>query len=99
MSRIKYEITRWRDGLDEKAIDRSVCHQSPRARQELWRMIYEMVEAEALLDRPCALRLAAQFDNFDTSRPKQGYYRTQTFRLREGNGLVGAFVEFRAWRD
>ena len=95
---IKYEISRWSSMFSQTARDYVVCHKAPRAKRELWRMIYEMLKSDGLLDRPVAHRLLREFEGAEICPPSFGCYRHQTFYLRQNDGAHGPFVEFKAWR-
>lgn len=60
---------------------------APAARDALWRAIHELLRSHALLDRPVALRLKAEFDACEVSPPKRGHMRYQTF------SLGGAYID------
>jgi len=78
---IHYEITRWPSGLAMEAVSYEVRHKSHAARLALRRAVYEMLKANALLDRPIAYDLMRKAD-CAVIRPKgRGYCVRQTFEI------------------
>lgn len=76
---VKYEICR-RDGPSVKA-HVSFKRGGPHVKTALRDLVYQMLAANALLDRPAAQRLKAEVDACDTSKPPRGYYRSQRFTI------------------
>lgn len=99
---ISYQVTRWRSQFEPKAADFSERKRLDSALSELWRQIYEMLEANGLLDRPCAQRLSKEFDLYADKLRKAGlrlgHFRLDKFYLSETEKGLGAFVEFRQSR-
>ncbi len=99
---IKYEITRWDSSTSMEARAFHSVSRSDAAENRLWAEIYAMLESAALLDRPVARRLLAEFEasamNGNFKAPKRGYMRSQTFKLRDdAHGLL-EHVTFSAMR-
>lgn len=97
---IKYEISRWDSSTSMKARAYHVVSRSDAAENRLWAEIYAMLESAALLDRPAARRLLAEFEasamNGNFKAPKCGYERYQVFKLREDAHGMLEHVIFRA---
>jgi hypothetical protein len=98
---INYQISRWRSQFEERAADFTERKRLDAALQELWRQIYEMLEANGLLDRPVALRLRKEFLDYQGKLTREGlrlgYFRRDEFLLREDDKL-GEKVIFRQSR-
>lgn len=75
---IHYEITR-RDG--PAVLGFTKRHQAPAARTALWGAVWDMLDANALRDRPVAYRLLAEVDAAEIAPPPRGHYRSQSFKL------------------
>lgn len=99
---IKYEIARWDSSTSMQARAYHCVARSDAAETRLWAEIYAMLESAALLDRPVARRLLAEFEASamlgQFKAPKRGYMRQQTFKLRDdAHGLL-EHVTFSAMR-
>lgn len=87
---IHYEITRWPSGLAMDALSFEVKHRADAARLALRRAVYDLLEGNALLDRPIAYDLMRKAE-CATIRPKgRGYCVRQTFEI---GGPLNGYVE------
>lgn len=89
---IKYEISRWDFPTSMQARAYHAVSRSDAAENRLWAEIYAMLESAALLDRPVAKRLEAEFEACEVSPPARGYLRRQTFKLSDDGARVEFFV-------
>ena len=92
-----YTIAAWRSPLAEMACTFETRMRAPAAHDRLYAAVYAMLEADALLDRPIARKLAKAALDCDVSPPPLGYYRVERFKLRADDPF-SPFVEFRAHR-
>jgi hypothetical protein len=99
---IRYTISRWDSSTAMQARAFHAVSRSDAAENRLWAEIYAMLESAALLDRPAARRLLAEFEasamNGDFKAPKLGYERYQVFKLRDDTHGMLEHVIFRAER-
>lgn len=86
---IHYEITRWSSNLAAQSISYEVKHRADAARLALRRAVYDLLEGNALLDRPIAYDLMRKAE-CATIRPKgRGYCVRHIFEINNGlNGYV-----------
>lgn len=97
---IEYRITRWNSRTAMQAQSFVKVSRSDAAENRVWEAIYAMLESKGLLDRPCAQRLLAEFEasamNGNFKAPRHGFFRSQTFWLRQDR--EGPHVVFEANR-
>lgn len=98
---IRYEISRVENPLGDATVFETRARKDSAA-DVLYREIYAMLGANALLDRPVARRLYQEFmlaeQSGQISAPDMETYRLQRFKLTPGDSL-SPYVEFRAIRE
>lgn len=93
---VTYSITRWLSPFYEHAAEHVTFKRRDAARRALHNMTYNMLSAEALLDRPVALRVMQEAHACEVSPPARGHWRTQDIGFHSG---CRGFVRFEARRD
>ena len=89
---IVYEVTRF-NSLSGNAASYQTFARAPAAAKALRQAVYDMLEANGLLDRPVAYRLINEAESCEVSPPPRGHLRQQRIKLDEYNS-----VEFYATR-